>query len=235
MLFCGDCVEILPHLERFKCLFADPPDNLGLQYGVYDDNLPSDKYVKQLEKWFRLFVEKADITWVSYNSRWTFNVGRIVTELLMDFPQLSAKACVQTFTFGQNCQSDMGNGHRPLVRLMWEGSKLYPEAIRVASWRQLNGDKRADPRGRVPLDVFDFPRVTGNSKQRRAHFPTQLHEGLVERCVLMSTVAGERVADVFSGSGTTAIVCKRLGRECDSIELDPTSCERIADELLVPV
>jgi hypothetical protein len=80
-------------------------------------------------------------------------------------------------------------------------------------------------------DVFNFPRVTGNSKQRRAWFPTQLHEGLVERCVLMSSLAGERVCDCMSGSSTTAIVCKRLGRPCDSIEIDPVTCERIAELL----
>lgn len=235
MIYCGDVSSVLPTLGHYQCLIADPVDNIGLNYAGYDDNLPHAEYVSKLREWFRLFVNHADISWVSYNSKWSFEVGRIVCELLEEFPLLRAKSCVQVFTFGQNNHKDFGNGHRPLVRLMWAGAKLYPDATRVPSWRQLNGDKRADPRGRVPLDVFDVPRVTGNSKQRRAWFPTQLNELLVERCVLMSSAAGERVCDVFSGSGTTAIVCKRLGRECDSIELDHATCERVSRELSVSV
>jgi len=63
---------------------------------------------------------------------------------------------------------------------------IYPCQIRVPSWRMLNGDKRAAPDGKVPGNVWDFPRVTGNSKQRRAFHPTQLNEGLVERAILLS-------------------------------------------------
>ena len=61
MLYCGDVLDVLPHLERYKCLFADVPDNLGLQYAGYDDNLSHDEYVGKLEAWFRLFVSKSDV------------------------------------------------------------------------------------------------------------------------------------------------------------------------------
>ena len=105
---------------------------------------------------------------------------RIVTEIVgLRAGDLEAKPCVQTFTFGQHNHHDLGNNHRPLLRLRWHDAPLYPDAIRVPSWRQENGDKRADPRGRVPGDVFDFTRVTGNSKQRRhlAPHPTQRGPG----------------------------------------------------------
>lgn len=177
-----------------------------------------------------MFVHKAPIVWVSYNSRWSFALGWIVYDLLRERPDLDAKNCVQVFTFGQHNHYDLGNNHRPLLRLMRKGTPLYPDAIRVPSWRQKNGDKRADPRGRVPGDVFDFPRVTGNSKQRRPHCPTQLHEGLVERCILLSTLPGQLVLDPFAGTGTTLRVCKRLGRPCTTIDLDRGYCEKIAEE-----
>jgi DNA modification methylase len=108
---------------------------------------------------------------------------------------------------------------------------FYPDAIRVPSWRQLHGDKRADPRGRVPGDVFDFPRVTGNSRQRRRWHPTQLHEELVERVICFSTRDGGTVLDPFAGTGTTLRVCQRIGRRCVGIEIDRTYCEQIAAEL----
>jgi len=82
----------------------------------------------------------------------------------------------------------------------------------------------------VPGDVFDFTRVTGNSKQRRAWHPTQLNEGLVERCLRLTTPPGGTVLDPFGGTGTTLRVCKRLELPCTLIELDRDYCKRIAEE-----
>ncbi len=139
---------------------------------------------------------------------------------------------VQTFTFGQHRHTDFGNNHRPLWRIQRKNAQFYGDQIRVPSWRQENGDKRADPRGRVPGDVFDFPRVTGNSKQRRSWHPTQLHEGLVERCILSCTKPGDLVVDPFAGTGTTGRVCQRIGRDCILGDQSEVYCQKIRDELL---
>ena len=188
----ADCLDYLNGNRRqWTTLFADPPDNIGLGYQTYKDKLPDEQYVDLLSTWLHLFVYKAKTVWFSYNAKWTFEVGRIVAEMLGRTRGLEAKPCVQTFTFGQHCHHDLGNNHRPLLRLRWFDAPLRPDAIRVPSWRQENGDKRADPRGRVPGDVFDFTRVVGNSKQRRPWHPTQLNEGLVERCVKFTTPEGE--------------------------------------------
>ena len=220
----GDCLKV--PLEPVQCVFADPPDAIGLKYGAYKDNLKPAEYRGFFDAFLRRMVEVAPIVWISYNPKWTFMVGSIVDELVHN-TDLEARACVQTFTFGQHRHSDLGTNHRPLIRLMRPGTPIYPDAIRVPSWRQQNGDKRADPRGRVPGDVFDFPRVTGNSKQRRAWHPTQLHEGLVERCIRLSTKPGDCVLDPFGGTGTTFRVCRKTGNPCTVIELDPNYCRKI--------
>lgn len=244
----GDCLRVLVEvpLLPFDCIFADPPDNIGLSYVDSEDDRPENEYITWLETCFRMFIVRAPITWISYNAKWQFRVGEIVSRLLREFHGLRAKQCVQVFTFGQHNQRDLGNNYRPLLRLMREGTKLYPEQIRVPSARQLvYGDKRADPRGRIPGDVFesllgaeemsvfDFPRIVGNSKQRRSWHPTQLHEGLVERCILMSTrtgTPGARVLDPFAGTGTTLRVCRRIGRCCTLIESSAEYCRRLALE-----
>jgi DNA modification methylase len=79
-----------------------------------------------------------------------------------------------------------------------------------------------------PGDVFDFPRVTGNSKQRCDWSPTQLHEDLVERVVKFSCKKTGRVLDPFAGTGTTLRVCERLGLGCTTIEIGRSTCEEIA-------
>lgn len=226
----GDCLEVRGIWENIACIFADPPDNLGLPYGGYNDKKTDKQYLDWLYGHLDFFMLSAPIIWISYNAKWNSEMGDIVCDLLHNHPQFKTKSCVQVFTFGQHNHNDLGNNHRPLLRLAHENALLYPDQIRVESWRQKNGDKRADPRGRVPGDVFDFPRVTGNSKQRRRYCPTQLHEGLVERCIKLSTKEGDHVIDPFSGTGTTLRVCKRIKRRCTLIECNYEYCKQIARE-----
>jgi hypothetical protein len=265
-LYQGDCLERLSQLDRVKCIFADPPDNIGLGYDTYSDKKADADYEQLLFKWIAAFVEKADIVWLSFNAKWTATVGAIVRSMIGDHNpfELEFKPCVQVFTFGQHNKNDLGNNHRPLWRLMRKSATLYPDAIKVPSWRQRNGDKRAAAGGRVPGDVFDFqypgqavaagatvkagdavvgeagpiqyhagdvfdfPRVTGNSAQRCDWHPTQLHEELVERCIKLSTTEGDTVVDPFGGTGTTLRVCMKLDRPCSIIELDEGYCRQIA-------
>lgn len=107
---------------------------------------------------------------------------------------------------------------------------LYPDQVRVPSWRQLNGDKRADPRGKVPGDVFDIPRVTGNSKQRRAYSPTQLNEDLYERCIKLCCTPGDVVVDLFAGSGTLGRVAEKCGVNAVMVEISEETCKSIAQD-----
>jgi site-specific DNA-methyltransferase (adenine-specific) len=225
----GDCLDIIPTIDGpIKCIFADPPDNIGLGYGEYQDKRPDQEYERLLADWIRCFVRAACTTWISFNVKWIVTMGVITAGLQAQSPDLEFKPCVQTFTFGRYNNRDFGNNHRPLWRLTWSDAPIYPDQIKVKSWRQLNGDKRAAPGGRVPGDVFDFPRVTGNSSQRRRWHPTQLHEALVERCIKSCTAEGDLVVDPFAGTGTTLRVCKRINRRCITMDVDRDYCGKIA-------
>lgn len=110
-------------------------------------------------------------------------------------------------------------------------TKLYPNAILVPSARQLKyKDKRANPQGRVPDDVWEFPRVCGTFKERRPWHPNQHPEALIERIVKLSCVPGDLVIDMFAGTGTVNRVCKRLGIDCIGIEISEYYCEKIRNE-----
>jgi hypothetical protein len=227
-LICGDVLSVLPGLPRFKCLIADPPDNIGLQYGGYDDKLQSDVYLGFLWKWMACFMRAADIIWVSFNSMYVFDMGQFVTRCV-DLDKWQPRLFIQHVTFSQNRRSDCGNGYRPILRLVRNGSTLYPDSIRVPSARQaVYNDRRADPNGCVPLDIWEFPRVCGTFKQKRGWCPTQLHEGLIRRMLLLSTKPGDLVCDAFSGTGTVLRVAD--GRIVTAIEIDPGSCDCIAEE-----
>ncbi len=227
----GDIFDTLPGMPKAQCLIADPPDAIGLRYKSGKDQMCEAKYRLFLYNCICLFTTHANIVWISYNAKWTFLMGDLVQSFLTYSPAWEVKPFVQTFTFGQNNTHDCGNGHRPIVRFRHKDASLYAENIKVPSWRELHGDKRAAPGGRVPLDVwFEFPRVTGNSRQRRPYHPTQLHEGLVARMMLLSTKEGDMVYDAFSGTGTVLRVGKRAKRNVVAFESDSFYCNKLREE-----
>jgi site-specific DNA-methyltransferase (adenine-specific) len=217
-------------MSQVPCIFADPPDNIGLGYEGVDDDLSENDYLHLMEEWLYAFVEQADTVWFSFNAKWTIHMGPIAERVMGCWKGMKCKPCVQTFTFGQHNKHDFGNNHRPLWRFTHRDATIYPDQIRIESERQRMGDKRADPLGRVPGDVFGFPRVTGNSGQRRRWHPTQLNEGLVERCIKSCTQEGDVVIDPFAGTGTTLRVCKSINRSCVTMDLSEVYCQQIAEE-----
>lgn len=77
-------------------------------------------------------------------------------------------------------------------------------------------------------DVWDFNIIGG--KENLPH-PTQKPLALIRRIVEVSSREGDLVLDGFSGSGTTALACKQLGRNSISIEREPKYLELIKSRL----
>ena len=104
---------------------------------------------------------------------------------------------------------------RDAKRFVFDG-----DAIRVPSDRQaVYGDKRADPAGKVPGNVWQVPRLADNHPERAPDFPTQVPLSILMRIVLAASEAGDLVVDGFSGSGTTAeaaVTCGRRFAGCDN-------------------
>jgi hypothetical protein len=226
----GDVLDVLPTLGQFACCFLDPPDAIGLKLNGYKE-VSKDGYIGWLTRIMEAVIPRCGVTWLSYNVIWDLAVKHWAYVYGLDRPSLSIKPFVWTYTFGQNCNTDCGPGHRPMLRLRHKDTPLYPEQIKVPSWRELHGDKRAAKGGRVPLDAWtEFPRVVGNAKERRTWHPTQHPEALVERAIKLSTREGDSVLDLFSGTGTVIRVCKRIERNTTSVEANWLYCAKIKEE-----
>lgn len=57
--------------------------------------------------------------------------------------------------------------------------------------------------------------------------PTMNPIALVANCMKDGTLLGDKVLDLFGGSGTTLIAAEQLGRKCFMMELDPHYCDVI--------
>lgn len=81
-------------------------------------------------------------------------------------------------------------------------------------------DQAFHPNGRNKRTVWSIPL----SKFREAHFAV-FPESLVETCIRAGTPAGGVVLDPFLGSGTTAVVAKKLGRRYIGIDCVAEYCQ----------
>jgi DNA modification methylase len=77
--------------------------------------------------------------------------------------------------------------------------------------------------GKVPEDWWTDVETLNHSDRERTGWPSQKPERLVERILRAVTVPGDRIADWFSGSGTTAAVAQRLARGFLAVDREPAA------------
>jgi DNA modification methylase len=140
------------------------------------------------------------------------------------------------------CYAVGGKGRRGFGRkhdtILWyargDEHAFHPEAVRVARragshMRVVTGPDGTDVQektdrktgrvyrypvsaGKIPEDWWTDIETLNHSDKERTGWPSQKPERLIERILLATTAPGDRVADWFAGSGTTAAVARRLGR-----------------------
>lgn len=213
-----DSFEYIKTLDKVKCIFADPPDNIGLQYGIYKDKIPDYEYYFKLQQLMISAITRCDIFWLSYHSLHELHISRMVSHLKP--ADWSYKKIIWRYTFGQYNDRDFASGYRPIVRIMRRNTPVYPDRVRIPSARMEMGDSRAAG-PRIPDDVWDFPRIVGNSHERQSWHPTQHPVALYQRIINFSCMPDETFVDLFAGSGT----CFRAGHaNTIGVEIDSFYC-----------
>ena len=90
--------------------------------------------------------------------------------------------------------------------------------------KQYLRDPRLKPetieKGKNPTNVWEIPRLNGNSAERVGH-PTQKPVEVVRRLVKALSCPGDVVMDFFAGSGSTTRVCVEEGRHSIGSDADP--------------
>lgn len=107
------------------------------------------------------------------------------------------------------------------IFLLSKSARYYFDAEAI---RESRGNTASNSGTRNKRSVWSI--ATGQFKA--AHYAT-FPERLVEPCILAGCPEGGIVLDPFLGSGTTAVVARKLGRGCIGIEINPEYC-RMADE-----
>lgn len=75
-------------------------------------------------------------------------------------------------------------------------------------------------RGKLPTDVW-WHTIVPTTGREKTGYPTQKPEGVLRRIVQASSRPGDRVLDLFAGSGTTGAVASALGRDAVLVDANP--------------
>ena len=251
-----DCIAGLKKLDDgvVDLAFADPPFNIGYDYDIYEDALDSDKYLAWSRDWTAEVVRvlKPDGTF------WLAIGDEYAAELKVMLQREHGLKCrswvVWYYTFGVNCKYKFSRSHAHLFHMVKDLDNCTFNAddpnIRIPSARQLvYGDRRANPKGRLPDDTWIlrpqdlpegfrpyentwyFPRVCGTFKERAGWHGCQMPEQLLGRIIRACSNEGDLVLDPFAGSGTTLAVAKKLHRQYLGYELSEEYSQQVRKRL----
>lgn len=235
----GDCIELMATLPEASVdlIFADPPFNIGITYAsAFHDSRPDRVYVAWSRQWIAQAVRLLKPTGSLYIAIGDEYVADIRV-ILRDFPVHFRNWIIWYYTFGQHARKKFNRSHAHILYFVNHPREFTfnSESIRVPSARQLvYNDRRANPKGKLPDDVWTFSRVCGTFKERLGNHPCQMPESLLERIILASSNPGDLVLDPFAGTGTTLTAAKSLDRRFLGIELSEEYCRAIRQRLQLP-
>lgn len=243
-IICGDCIDLLSKVKTAfaDLIFADPPFNIGYQYDQYKDRLKKDKYLHWTRDWMTACVNILKPTgsfYIAIGDEYAANIRIIGGELGLHLRNW----IIWHYTFGQQTQNKFARAHTHIFYFSNHKDKFTfnDEAARVISDRQkIYKDKRANPAGKMPDDVWNvYPRVCGTFAEREGWHPCQMPESLLARIIRVSSNSNDWIMDPFSGSGTTCVVAHKLQRVYTGFDISPNYVEetikRIKDTKDEPV
>lgn len=250
----GDCIAQMEKLPEgsIDLAFADPPFNIGYKYDVYDDRRSVDEYLDWSEAWMKQVhrvLKDTGSFWLAIGDEFAAELKVLATRNLGFHCR---NWVVWYYTFGVHCKSKFTRSHAHIFYFTKDAKKFTfnDSPIRVPSARMLvYGDKRANPKGRVPddtwilrpqdipesfsseEDTWYFPRVAGTFKERAGFHGCQMPEQLLGRIIKCCSNEDEVVMDPFAGSGSTLITAKKLGRRFLGFELSPDYTKQVDERL----
>ncbi len=226
----GDCIEELKSIKdsSIDLVVADPPYNVGKDYGNGSDKQQFEDYLSFSRKWLRechRVLKPQGTIYVFIGFRYISYLYQILEkDLNMNFVNWIS------WHYTQGVGKTKGFSPRHDDILMFSKTEKYTfnlDSVRIPQkfYRKIN-----NMRGANPGDVWEVSHIHYCQKNRQPH-PTQKPEALIERMVLASSNENDTVLDPFSGSGTTLRVCQQLNRNAIGIELNGEYIEGIKERL----
>ena len=229
----GDAITLLEKMDgaSVDLIIADPPYNLGKDYGNTSDSQNYNDYIIFSKNW----IKQANRVLKPNGTMYVFMGVRFISYIYHILEQESNMQFNSwiSWHYTQGIGKTKGFSPRHDDILMFTKSDKFTFNLDDVRVPQKFYRERNNMRGANPGDVWQFSHVHYSHPNRQNH-PTQKPEGLIERMVLASSNKDDVVLDPFSGSGTTLRVCQQLGRKCIGFELNEEYIELTKNRLNIP-
>uniref|UniRef100_A0A7C5U4Y6 Methyltransferase n=1 Tax=Fervidobacterium nodosum TaxID=2424 RepID=A0A7C5U4Y6_9BACT len=222
-------------------IVTSPPYNVGIEYGLHNDEMSYEQYLKWTESWLSkaLNLLKKD--------------GRMCLNIPLDKNkggQQSVYADVLTIAkkVGFNYHSTIiwneGNISRRTAWGSWMSASapyvIAPVEVIVIlykeSWKKLTDGVSDISREEFIEWTNGLWTFSGESKKKIGH-PAPFPVELPRRCIKLFSYVGDTILDPFAGSGTTLIAAYKSKRKAIGVEIDEQyfelAKERISRECFV--
>lgn len=241
VLYNCDCLQLLRAIksERINCVFADPPFNLGKDYGdlKVNDHLEKKAYLTWSYTWLEeccRILKPGGALFVYILPRWAYHFASFLDQYL-DFRHWIAVSMKGTFPRGKKLYP----AHYALLYFTKGSPKTFNQdevRVPIPVCRHCGKDikdygghrKYLNPKG---LNLTDFWDDTSPNRHRKFKFRkiNELKITIPERAIRISTLPNDIVLDPFGGGGSTYQAAEQLGRVWVGSEI--ADCSPIIDRL----
>lgn len=231
-IVCQDCFKAMDYLpDKFiDLMVVDPPYNLTKNFGAnLFKAMEAEQYLNWLDKWLsktvRLLKDNASI-YICSDWKTSLFIPEVAGKYFLLQNRISWerekgrgannnwKNCLEDIWFFTKSKDYTFN----LEDVKMQRPVLAPYRDKKGNpkdWQESSGNKF---RLTYPSNIWTDISIPFWSMPENTSHPTQKPEKLIAKLILASSNKGDMVFDPFLGSGTTAVVAKKLGRRFVGIE-----------------
>lgn len=232
LVACGDSLKLLKTIKdkSINLIFADPPYNIGKDFGNNKDSWANVKeYIEWCKEWidecFRVLKDDGTFYFMTATQHMPF-----LDVYVQEKYHVICRIVWAYDSSGVQSKSSFGSLYEPILMANKTAKAKYTFNYNdilvdapTGSKRKLIDYRKNPPQPysdkKIPGNVWTFNRVRFRMDEYENH-PTQKPESLLERIILASSNPGDIVLDPFSGSFTTSAVAVKLGRKAIGFDLN---------------
>lgn len=235
LLYNTDCSNLFASLkdESLDCIFADPPFNLGKDYGngFVTDDLNRNDYLEWCFSWINEFIrliKPGGAIFIYTLPQWGYHLAFHLEKGGMTFRHWIALSMKGTFPRGKKLYP----AHYAMLYFTKGTPKTFNRVrLPIPKCRHCGRDikdygghrKYLNPLGLNLTDFWDDTSPARHQKFKSRWHINELKPMIPLRCIEISTVPGEIVMDPFGGGGSTYEAAQQLDRYWIGTEIGDSS------------
>jgi site-specific DNA-methyltransferase (adenine-specific) len=240
----GDCLDVLAQLpdNSIQLIVCDPPYNI--QLAKWDNH---HNYLEWATGWLaeaeRVLSQTGSIA-IFGGLQYQGEAGSgdlltLISHMRVQSQMRLVNLIIWNYPNGMGAQRFFANRHEEIAWFAKTDKYFFDlDAVREPFDEETKKvymrDKRllveSIEKGKNPTNVWQMPRLNGNSKERVGH-PTQKPRAVIQRLIKALSYSGSTVLDFFAGSGVTTRIAITEKRHSISSDVSPSLHKYLKQQL----